>query len=132
MLNILYISIYRKYISIFLKVRVSKDIYRLLLMFFWMNSFSNEWTVLAMNDSLEILGLSRRKGLQNTLLHVTPLNGKELIVTAKSDANGYVCCIRNLHFSWSIACRFARFGGFFGSHIENLNDHCCDVFKNSC
>lgn len=22
--------------------------------------------------------------------------------------------------------------GFFGSHIENLNDHCCDVFKNSC
>ena len=132
MLNILYISIYRKYISIFLKVRVSKDIYRLLLMFFWMNSFSNEWTVLAVNDSLEILGLSRRKGLQNTLLHVTPLNGKELIVTAKSDANGYVCCIRNLHFSWSITCRFARVGGFFGSHIENLNDHCCDVFKNSC
>lgn len=50
-----------------------------------------------MNDSLEILGLSKRKGLQNTLLHVTPLNGKELIVTAESDANGYICCIRNLH-----------------------------------
>ena len=54
---------------------------------------------LVMNDSLEILGLSKRTELQNTLLHVTPLNGKELIVTAKSDANGNVCCIRNLHFS---------------------------------
>lgn len=36
-----------------------------------------------MNDSLEILGLYQREWNFRTLLHV-PLNGKELIVTAKS------------------------------------------------
>lgn len=65
--------------------------------------------------------------LQNTLLHVTPLNGKELIVTAKSDANGYVCRIRNLHFSWSIKCRFARFGGFLVRILRIY--HYCNFLK---
>lgn len=51
----------------------------------------------------------------NTLLSVMLLNDKELIVTAESDVNGHVYCLRDLSFNWSIKFILIGYLGFGAS-----------------